>query len=112
MVLAGLGKFLGGLDATTASITGMFKDTFLPAGLVSLYATILPFAELGVGLWLISGAKLKDAWFFTALLLVSLAFGLLVAKQNASDIFIYILTACAGLHFSAQDTCCLIKGKK
>lgn len=110
--VAAIAKFAGGLEASASSITGMFAGTFLPAALVGLYANLLPFAEAAVAIWLILGVKLKEAWISTAFLLISLGFGLLVAKQSAADIHIYVLIACIGLHFSSHDSCCLIKGKK
>ncbi len=110
--VAAISKFSGGLEASASSITGMFAGTILPAGLVSLYANLLPFAEAAVAIWLILGVKLREGWIATAFLLVSLAFGLVLAKQDAGHVYLYVLIACVGLHFSSHDSCCLIKAKK
>ncbi len=101
--VAGISKFLGGLDASAGQIIGMVKDTVLPAYLVIPYANVLPFAEILVGIWLLVGFRLRIAWIFTAFLLISLAFGMTVAKQSAADIFTFILISCAGLYVSRFD---------
>ena len=111
--VAAAGKFMGGIDGVITNITGMFKDTWLPGPLVALYARLLPWAEALIALWLLSGIRLKEAWVFTAVTLISLAFGLIVAKQpTAADVYIYILTACAGLYFSEFDKCTMASLEK
>ena len=112
--VAALSKFIGGLEGVAASFTGMFKDTFLPSALVALYAYVLPWVEALIAVWLILGIRLKAAWILTAFTLISLAFGLMVAHQDTvSQIYIYLLAACAGLYFSEFDKCILgWKGKK
>lgn len=109
---AAVGKFLGGIGATAMHIEGMFAGTWLPGPLVSIYARLLPFAELLIAVWLISGVKLKEAWALTGLTLVSLGFGLTVAKQPGTDCYLLTLAACLGIHFSKYDTCSLFKKKK
>ena len=109
---AAVGKFLGGLGTTAGGIEGMFQSTWLPHTLVSVYARLLPFAELLVPVWLISGTKLREAWAFTALLLVSLGFGLSVAKQPSTDCYMLALLSCVGLYFSRFDTCNCFKKQK
>ena len=106
--LAAYGKFTMGLGNFATMVTGMFKDTFLPAWLLNPYIAVLPWAEAVAGLWLLVGCKLREAWVFTALLLISLGFGLLVAKQSAADIYTYLLVASAGLYFSKYDGGCCI----
>ena len=110
--VASASKFIGGLENTAGYITSMFKDTFLPAALVNIYAHVLPFAEALVPLWLLTGIKLREGWIFTALVLVSLAFGMSVAKQpTAADVYMLVAIACAGLYFSRFD-CCQLSCKK
>ena len=104
--VAALSKFMGGVEVTANYIQGMFKGSFLPATLVTPYAYALPFAEALVALWLLSGIKLRAAWIFTAFVLISLAFGLVVAKQpTAADVYLYVVIACIGLYFSRYDSC-------
>jgi uncharacterized membrane protein YphA (DoxX/SURF4 family) len=106
---AGLSKFMMGLDNFGGMVMGMFKDTFLPGPLLRLYINVLPFAELLAGLWVLSGIKLRAAWVTVGFLLISLAFGLLVAKQNAADIYVFLLVVCVGLYMSKYD-CCHVGG--
>ena len=108
--VAAAGKFMGGVDGVVTQITGMFKDSFLPSGLVALYARLLPWAEAAIAIWLITGVRLKEAWIFTAAVLISLAFGLAVAKAPmVADLYTYILIACIGLYFSEHDKCTIEK---
>ena len=109
---AAVGKFIGGIGATVTSIEGMFQGTWLPGPLVSIYARLLPYAELLIAVWLIVGTKLREAWIFTAFVLISLGFGLAVAKQPARDNYVLACVACAGLYFSRFDTCSCFKKKK
>ncbi|MDO8674782.1 MAG: hypothetical protein Q7K71_01535 [Candidatus Omnitrophota bacterium] len=106
--VAAYGKFTG-LENYTAMIMGMFKDTFLPAWLLSPYVNLLPYAEALAAIWLLVGVKLREAWVFTAFLLVSLAFGIMVIKQSAADNFVFVLVACLGLYASRYDACALGK---
>ncbi len=111
---AALAKFMMGLGTSTQSIIGMFKSTWLPGPLVAVYATLLPWVEAAIAIWLILGINLKEAWILTALTLVSLGFGLIVAQSPMSaSIYTYILIACVGLYFSDFDQCNIKKwGKK
>ena len=105
--MAALGKFTMGLDNVAGMITGMFKNTFLPGWLLTPYAYGIAFAEALIAVWLLVGIKLREAWIFTAFVCISLAFGMVVAKQGttASENYIYVLMACAGLYFSRYDGC-------
>lgn len=104
--LAAFGKFSMGLDKFSSMTMEMFKDTFLPTWLLSPYVHILPFAEALVALWLLVGINLRVAWILTALLLISLTFGLMI-KQNpmVSGMYTYLLIACLGIYTSKFDGC-------
>lgn len=103
---AALAKFMMGLGTSSQFIIGMFKATWLPAPLVGAYAVLLPWVEAVIALWLLSGICLKEAWVLTAVTLISLGFGLMVAQSPmASGVYGYILMACAGLYFSDFDQC-------
>ena len=112
--MAALGKFKMGLPVATAYVQSVFKDNWLlPDGLVTLYGMVLPFAEATIAVWLLTGIRLRAAWIFTAFVLISLAFGMMVAKQYAfaASNYVYVLMACAGLYFSRYDCCGLCKKK-
>ena len=103
---AALAKFMMGFGTSAQGIMGMFKATWLPVPLVTAYAYALPFVEALIALWLLSGIRLKEAWTLTALTLISLGFGLMVAQNpTVAGIYTYILMACAGLYFSDFDEC-------
>ncbi len=81
---AGLNKFLGegGAAAASAGIAGMFKDTYLPAFLLVPYTYTLPYLELLLGAALIVGLFTRVSLALSSLLLLSLAFGMMVAGKH------------------------------
>ena len=107
---AALGKIMMGPDKVVTMFTGMFKDTYLPGPLVAGYAWSITWMEALIAVWLLLGIRLKEGWVFTALTIISLAFGLTVTKSpNVADLYVYLLVACAGLYFSSYDECNLLK---
>jgi uncharacterized membrane protein YphA (DoxX/SURF4 family) len=96
---------LAGLDGIVANFRETFKDTWLPAPLVVFQARLIPYVEALLPVWLLVGWKLRIAWVITALFLVTLSFGMLVAQQGdvAAHNFAYVLIACWGLYFSKYD---------
>lgn len=52
-----------------------FEGTMLPAGIVSPFATVLPFIEFALGLFLIIGMFTKQTLIASALLIIILLFG-------------------------------------
>lgn len=109
--VAGVNKFVMGLGNAAGYVIGTFSKTWLPAFLVTPYAYVLPFAEIAIAVWLLSGQKLKEAWIATALILISLAFGMAVAQQypTAASNYVYVVIACLGLYVSKYDRCALGK---
>jgi hypothetical protein len=105
--VAAFGKFSMGLGNYAAHMMIMFQNTFLPGFLLKPYIWVLPFAESLIVLWLLSGVKLREAWVFTAFVLLTLGFGMIVAQQGtvASENFIYMLIACLGVYMSKYDGC-------
>jgi len=108
--VAAYSKFVMGLGNFAANMTGMFKDTLLPGWLLVPYINILPFAEFLIAVWLLLGIKLREAWIFTAFVLMTLGFGMVVAKQGAvaSENYIYMMMACLGIYLSKYDGCSLL----
>jgi len=102
---AGVAKFMGGLDGVVESFQATFKETWLPMFLVTLHARAVPFVEIVLPVWLLVGIRLRLAWVVTSFFMVSLAFGMLVAKQYgiAANNYLYVLICCAGLYFSQFD---------
>ncbi|PIQ85026.1 MAG: hypothetical protein COV74_10535 [Candidatus Omnitrophica bacterium CG11_big_fil_rev_8_21_14_0_20_45_26] len=102
---AAIPKFAGGLDHVVTQFQSMFENTWLPLSLVTLYARVIPWIEILIPIWLLSGWRLRTAWFVTAGVLVSLAFGMIVTAQGAvaANNFFYVTMACAGLYFSQFD---------
>ena len=109
-IATAVSKFQTGLGQLVPYFQSTFKGTWLPMPLVTLYAWLIPWIEALIPLWLLSGIRLKSAWFFTALFMVSLGFGLVVAKSPvAASNYMYVLICCAGLYFSPYD--CLQWGR-
>ena len=106
-------KFMGGLDNVVVRFTTMFQDTLLPNSLVVLHARLIPWAESLLVIWLLVGFRLRAGWIYTAFVSLSLAFGMVVAKQYAIAMgnYVYVVIACMGIYFSRYDQC-VIGGKK
>ncbi len=111
---AAIAKFIGGLDKVVMAYQAMFQGSFLPMPLVMLHAHTIAYVEALLAIWLLLGIRLKMAWVVSALVLVSLAFGMLVAKNGptTAENYFYVFMACVGLYFSSHDqlnVSCLIK---
>lgn len=95
---------LAGLNGLVTNFQTTFKDTWLPGPLVTLHARLVPYIEAVIPVWLLLGFRLRLAWVFTALFMVTLAFGLTVAQSSSAvDNYFYVLMACAGIYFSQYD---------
>jgi thiosulfate dehydrogenase (quinone) large subunit len=77
----GIGKFVMGLGAFHGFMLSRFEDTWLPPVLVGLFAYILPFAEVLLGLLLLLGLLSRWALALTALLMIALSFGTVVESN-------------------------------
>lgn len=111
--VAAIGKFAAGIGATVSRFQLTFKATWIPEILITPYAYCIAFLEIFIVFWLLSGIKLRAAWVFTSFLLISLAFGMIVAGQyeTAADNYMYVVMACFGIYVSRYDQC-VLGGKK
>jgi uncharacterized membrane protein YphA (DoxX/SURF4 family) len=102
---AGVSKLPGGVAGTVGYYTGLFEHSLLPGVLVRAHASIIMFVELALGAWLLSGYKLAAAWKAAALVLTSLAVGMLFAAKYdvASDNYVYVFLSLMGLVVSRFD---------
>jgi thiosulfate dehydrogenase [quinone] large subunit len=64
-----------------AGLVKQFAPTLLPAPLVQAFATVLPFAEGGIGLLLLVGLFTRPALAAAMLLITSLVFGSSLLEQ-------------------------------
>ncbi|WP_295122402.1 DoxX family protein [uncultured Chitinophaga sp.] len=91
-----LGHGLVRLPKLDAFRTGMVKDferTFLPGPIVSAFATVLPFIEFALGLFLIIGIFTKQSLAGCAILMMILLFGTCMkeAWDSAGSQMLYAL---------------------
>jgi len=105
---AAVSKLKGGsasINQTVQGIQAVFRDTWLPAPLVTFQAWATLAVEPLIVVWLISGYRLKLGWIVTGLFLTTLSFGMAVAGKYdvASANYTYVLMACAGLYVSHFD---------
>lgn len=103
--VVGIHKFIDGIDGVVMYFESTFKETWLPLVPVKIYGRLLAYIEVLIALWLLTGIRLRAAWVFTALVLVTLFFGMAVAKQygTAANNMLYIVVACLGIYFSQFD---------
>jgi thiosulfate dehydrogenase [quinone] large subunit len=99
--LHGLSRILSGTDKFVATLVQQFHATPLPAGVVSAFAHVLPWAEATIGLLLVLGAATRFALCAGAFLILLLTFGsALVQDWNAAGIQLtYALVYAALLAF-------------
>lgn len=104
-LIAGLTKIPGGLAGTVGYYQSLFNGSLLPGFLVTAHASVIMFVELGLGLWLLSGFRLRSAWKAAALVLSSLAVGMVFAGKYdvANDNYVYVVLALGGLVTSRFD---------
>jgi hypothetical protein len=98
-LVAAIAKMPGGVAGTVGYYSSLFEHSLLPAFLVRAHASVILFVELALALWLLSGYRLALAWKSAAVVLVSLAVGMLFAGKTdvASDNYVYVALALGGL---------------
>jgi len=79
----GTKKWLHGVDAFAGGLREMFAGK-LPAVLVNPFAYAVPYVEIAVGVLLVLGALNVPALIVSALLMISLTFGMMVAGESAT----------------------------
>jgi hypothetical protein len=99
LLAAAITKLPHGIAGTVGYYSSLFEQSLLPSFLVKAHASVIMFVELGLGLWLLSGYRLALAWKGAALVLVSLALGMVFAGKFdvASDNYVYVALALGGL---------------
>ena len=103
--VAAIAKFQAGLEVTAQHFVKVFEQTWLPSLLVKLQATLIPYVEVIIPIWLLLGFKLKAAWIFAAFMSLTLAFGMAVIRGYgvAADNYFYVFLCCLGIYFSSYD---------
>lgn len=104
-VAAVVPKWMGGIGQTVGFFREQFKDSWLPLPLVTLHGYLTPFVETLIPLWLVVGWKLRWGWVVATLFVISLGFGMAVAREHAvaAHNYLYVLICVAGLYFSQYD---------
>ena len=94
-----------GIPGILAYYSSLFDKSLLPEFLVRAHAALILFFEYGLAIWLFSGWQLRWAWKIAAVLLVSLAVGMIFAGKYdvASANYIYVLLCAVGLFVSGYD---------
>jgi len=91
-------RIFGNLDGFRQGLVTGFQDTILPEPLVSIFATVLPFAEAIIGLLLLLGLFTRQAAVAGAVVILVLVFGMslrqewgTVGTQMVYALFFYFL---------------------
>jgi hypothetical protein len=102
---AAISKVPGGIGGTVGYYSTLFEHSLLPGFLVTAHASVIMFVEFILGAWLLSGYRLALAWKASALVLLSLAVGMLFAHKTdvASDNYVYVALSLGGLVTSRFD---------
>jgi len=104
-LIAAISKLPGGVAGTVGYYTSLFEHSLLPQFLVTLHASVIMVVEFVLGAWLLSGYRLALAWKASALVLLSLAAGMVFAGKYdvASSNYIYLALSLGGLVTSRFD---------
>lgn len=105
LLVAAISKVPHGVAGTVGYYTSLFEHSLLPSFLIKAHASVIMFVEFALGFWLLSGYRLALAWKAAALVLVSLAVGMVFAGKFdvASDNYVYVALALGGLITSRFD---------
>lgn len=106
---AGLNKLVAGHSATVGLLTKLFTQAWLPLPLVVMQATLAPYIEIVLSMWLLLGFRLKLAWIFSSLFMISLAFGLTIVQNfaGAAQNYFYVVLCLVGILLADYDHFCL-----
>ena len=107
----GVSKLLRGLEPFAAGMTARMADTPLPTFMVTPFAYVLPFAEVGVGLLLILGLFTRAALVAAGLVMMSLTVGVVLepspptvaANVNYALVIFVLLWLSEFDHFSVDQ---------
>ncbi len=93
-----------GYYAISSKMKSMFQG-LLPYSTIDFAAKTICLTQIILALWILSGIRLRAAWFCSGIFMVSLCFGLLILKQynHVYGNYIYLLFICAGLAVSKHD---------
>lgn len=78
------------LSAFAHGLSGQFSKSFLPLGLVTLFANVLPFLEFAVGIMLLLGLFTRFACIVGVLVMLALIFGSCMIEQW-ENVFIQLI---------------------
>jgi hypothetical protein len=104
-LIAAISKVPGGIAGTVGYYSSLFEHSLLPHFLVTLHASVIMFVEFALGAWLLSGYRLGLAWKASAVVLLTLAGGMLFAGKYdvASANYLYLALSLGGLVTSRFD---------
>lgn len=99
MLFAGLGKFQMGIDMVATSTAAGYSATILPVAVAKYFMYVLPFIEVILGIWLISGLMKKYSFRAIGVLFLILIVGLFLKgdMNTVNQIFVYLLVTSAGI---------------
>lgn len=94
LLIAGIAKFSGGVEAFVSSSTGMFEGTVIPVALAKIYLTVLPLLEVVMGGLLILGLFTSVAASVASFMFALFIVGLAATKSDAiTNSFIFMFAS-------------------
>ncbi|MDT8389347.1 MAG: hypothetical protein RRC34_02440 [Lentisphaeria bacterium] len=102
---SGLRKVTGGVGVSVERMRQLFADTGTPAWLVTGQAWIVPYLEVAIAIWLLTGYKLRGAFITSALLILNFcgAMKILGNGDVVANNSLFVLLCCVGLFFCHRD---------
>jgi thiosulfate dehydrogenase [quinone] large subunit len=112
MLIAGVGKIVGGYTGFVEGTSAGFAEGPLPMALVTAFLYAVPVLEVILGVLLILGIRRVCVLFSTGILLLLFIIGLMLKGdiQGVNGVFVYLLVT--GFTMTLPGGCCLMGGKK
>lgn len=107
MLFAGIGKFKMGFVGVANGMSQPYDQTILPVIVAKYFLLALPFIEIILGAWLLSGFMKKSALAHTGILFLIFIVGLLLKSDmnSINQIFVYLLVTAAAMKMSCCGEC-------
>ncbi len=103
--IAGLNKIIDGPGTFVEYARDYLQGSWMPTPLVEAYPWVMPFAQLAIAIWLVSGYRLRVAWITVSFYTLTIAVGSEIAGRYGAgaNAYLFLGLCCTGLWFSRSD---------
>ena len=103
--LSGVRKVAAGVGQSVERMQEAFAGTGTPMWLVTGQSWVVPYLEIVIGIWLLTGYKLRAAFITSALLTLNFCAAMKILGKGdvVANNSLYVLLCCVGLYFCQRD---------